>query len=382
MAEQPGAEEGSGTGQAARFRETEQAGTLHCRTAVRWRAAVLGSPISHSLSPALHTAAYAAFGLTDWEYTRFEVAEAQLASFLDAHLGAGEGEVRAGESAQAGESTRAVEPAQGDERRFIGFSLTMPLKYELVRLARQRGWTIDNTAALTGGGNTLVNAAGGVRICNTDVDGIVRALAPAAEPQHPAAGPGSVPNPGSAASADEQADAQSAAQPATRGVVIGSGATGASAVVALSRLGVSELTIYARNEAARRKLAELAAQLGVRTGHAPLGDTQLAGARYAVSTLPAGAVDAAAWTWPDSLTGTRILDAAYAPGSFSVGKHAGRLGAEFVPGSAMLVEQAVSQWILFAAAAGLDFAGQERSVASAMYAAQIRPSEKVSTRAQ
>ena len=33
------------------------------------RAAVLGSPIAHSLSPALHTAAYAVLGLDDWSYT-------------------------------------------------------------------------------------------------------------------------------------------------------------------------------------------------------------------------------------------------------------------------------------------------------------------------
>ena len=38
------------------------------------KAAVIGSPIEHSLSPVLHNAAYAALGL-DWEYTRLECAE-------------------------------------------------------------------------------------------------------------------------------------------------------------------------------------------------------------------------------------------------------------------------------------------------------------------
>ena len=38
------------------------------------RAAVLGSPIAHSLSPTLHTAGYRALGLDDWEYTRADVA--------------------------------------------------------------------------------------------------------------------------------------------------------------------------------------------------------------------------------------------------------------------------------------------------------------------
>jgi len=42
------------------------------------RAAVLGSPISHSLSPALHRAAYAALGLTWWHYDPIECDEAAL----------------------------------------------------------------------------------------------------------------------------------------------------------------------------------------------------------------------------------------------------------------------------------------------------------------
>ena len=34
------------------------------------RAAVLGSPIEHSLSPVLHNAGYEAAGLAGWDYTR------------------------------------------------------------------------------------------------------------------------------------------------------------------------------------------------------------------------------------------------------------------------------------------------------------------------
>ena len=39
------------------------------------RCAVLGSPIAHSLSPALHTAAYAELGLSEWSYSAYEVTE-------------------------------------------------------------------------------------------------------------------------------------------------------------------------------------------------------------------------------------------------------------------------------------------------------------------
>ena len=46
------------------------------------RAAVLGSPIAHSLSPALHRAAYELLGLDDWTYDAVECTEAELAAFV------------------------------------------------------------------------------------------------------------------------------------------------------------------------------------------------------------------------------------------------------------------------------------------------------------
>ena len=50
------------------------------------RAAVLGDPIEHSLSPVLHTAAYEALGLTGWHYDRRRVGAAELAGVV-AELG-------------------------------------------------------------------------------------------------------------------------------------------------------------------------------------------------------------------------------------------------------------------------------------------------------
>jgi len=44
------------------------------------KAAVLGQPIAHSLSPALHRAAYEALGFTDWTYDLVECDEAGLAA--------------------------------------------------------------------------------------------------------------------------------------------------------------------------------------------------------------------------------------------------------------------------------------------------------------
>ena len=52
-------------------------------------AAVIGSPVAHSLSPALHRAAFAAAGL-DWDYVAFDVpAGSGAAAVDDAHVRAG-----------------------------------------------------------------------------------------------------------------------------------------------------------------------------------------------------------------------------------------------------------------------------------------------------
>src|SRR5512147_687343 len=78
------------------------------------RAAVLGKPIAHSLSPALHRAAYAELGLAGWSYDCFEVDEAGLPGFLD-RLGP----------------------------EWAGLSLTMPLKRAVIPLVDE----ISETAA-------------------------------------------------------------------------------------------------------------------------------------------------------------------------------------------------------------------------------------------
>ncbi|GAA3231652.1 shikimate dehydrogenase [Pseudonocardia petroleophila] len=109
------------------------------------RAAVLGSPVAHSLSPVLHTAAYAALGLDDWRYDHRECTEDGLASFLD-----------------------------GLGPEWAGLSLTMPLKRAALDLAHGA----SELAVATGAANTLVLRDGRRFADNTDVAGIVAALGP------------------------------------------------------------------------------------------------------------------------------------------------------------------------------------------------------------
>ena len=46
------------------------------------RAAVLGRPVAHSLSPVLHRAAYAALGLGDWTYDALDIGAEDLPVLL------------------------------------------------------------------------------------------------------------------------------------------------------------------------------------------------------------------------------------------------------------------------------------------------------------
>jgi shikimate dehydrogenase len=110
------------------------------------RAGVLGFPVAHSLSPALHRAAYAALGLTGWSYDAIECESDALAAL--------------------------VSSAPED---VVGYSCTMPLKRTVLAVA-------DDTspmAAAIGAGNTLTRTGSGWRADNTDWAGIAGALSEA-----------------------------------------------------------------------------------------------------------------------------------------------------------------------------------------------------------
>ena len=111
----------------------------------RKRAAVLGSPIAHSLSPALHNAAYLALGI-EGKYDAVEVGSGQLSKFM--------AKVRT------------------TEANWIGFSLTMPLKEEALEVADQ----IDPLAKQIKSANTLVPTIDGWFATSTDVSGFIWAL--------------------------------------------------------------------------------------------------------------------------------------------------------------------------------------------------------------
>lgn len=271
------------------------------------RLAVLGKPIAHSQSPAIHGAAYSRMGLP-WEYGSAELDASELAGFL----------------AEAGPDVR-------------GLSLTMPLKEEAAKLAS----VLDPVAMESGVVNTLLrltdDASGAPQWAgfNTDVAGLARAL-------------------------------DRAALDATNTIVLGAGATAVSAVLAAKSLGATRIAIAARRPEAA---AELADRFGAEVTAISLGEAAEFVPTLVISTLPGPAgVDL---LLPDGFTQAALFDVAYHPWPSPLAerwRHAN--GAAFA-GLDMLVEQALVQIRIFVngdPSAPLD---DEESVLATMRAASV-----------
>ncbi len=270
------------------------------------RAAVLGDPIAHSLSPVLHNAAYEALGLSDWHYDRARVSEDSLVEFL-----------------------------HGLDDSWRGLSLTMPLKRTIIPF----GEPADRWVKLLGVSNTAVfdwskpNSADthmpAITLHNTDVHGIVGALTDARNTTD---------------DLPTQSDAYTA-------LVIGNGNTARSAVAALSSMGVRHIDVAARHEAKTAPLVELGGQLDVTVASIPLESVAERATHYgfAISTLPAHAADSIAVSLAadhrpagEARLGT-LLDVIYDPRPTQLMQTWKELGGTSVGGQEMLLRQAVPQ---------------------------------------
>ena len=244
------------------------------------RAAVLGSPIKHSLSPVLHEAAYQALDLQAWHYDEIECDEPELPRLVD---------------------------SMGPE--WAGLSLTMPLKRVALTIADE----VSPLAEAVGAANTMVfPATGGRRAENTDVTGMVSALREAGLAR------------------GEQA------------VILGAGGTAQSALAAVRELGHRAPVVLVRNLARTGELRETAERLGMRPVISDgLFTKPLPAADLVISTLPGGAADPLSVTrWHP---GTMVLDVVYAPWPTSFAGSARAAGCPVVSGLTVLLYQAVEQ---------------------------------------
>ncbi|WP_265521277.1 shikimate dehydrogenase [Oerskovia flava] len=255
------------------------------------RAAVLGHPVAHSLSPVLHRAAYADLGLDGWQYTAVDVTEERLAAFL-----------------------------AGLDDTWAGLSLTMPLKQVVFDLIDH----VEPLAGVVGAINTVLfqPGPGATRTlvgANTDVHGLVAAL------REGLGGTG---------------------RTAGRAVVLGAGATAASTLAALAELGCTDPTVLVRSLGRTGGLQRAAHRMGVSPRFVVLGPgaSEITTADVVVSTLPAHAADPLA----DALAGGArahgvLLDAVYVPRPTALSRAWARQGGTVVGGERMLLHQAAEQ---------------------------------------
>lgn len=246
--------------------------------------AVIGSPIAHSLSPALHRAAYASLGIADADYARYEVTGETFPEFIAEH-----------------------------SPTHHGFSVTMPCKPHALEWADRT----DDLAELTGAANTLVREEDGSwSAYNRDVYGIVTALR------------------------------RTGLTSAARGALIGSGSTAASALVALASLGCTEVAVVARSARSAATLDPIAERLGVSLSVRPFAEAESAFTADAlVSTVPgrAGAAVAETLSGRDSPLTCSVLDVVYDPFPSPLLQAVSARGGETVSGLEMLLHQAVAQ---------------------------------------
>jgi shikimate dehydrogenase len=258
------------------------------------RCAVLGSPIAHSLSPALHRAAYDALGL-DWTYEAFEVTEQELPGFLSG--------MRSG-------------IRSGLDSPWRGLSLTMPLKRAVLSLLDE----VSERSRQAGAANTVVPVGGRLVGHNTDVPGVTAALHERLE------------------------TAPSSA------VVLGGGATAASALLGLADLGCRDVTLVVRDHTRAAETVAAAARhprgprLVVRSfGVSPIDADVL------VSTIPAVAQDDGVLAWAEGCSA--VFDVVYDPWPTPLATAAQQSGRLLVTGLDLLVHQAVRQVELMTGAA-------------------------------
>ena len=247
---------------------------------------MLGSPVGHSLSPVLHAAAYAALGLTWWRYDAIECDEAALPGLLD----------RCGPD-------------------WAGLSLTMPLKRAVLPLLDRA----DPLVGEVGGANTVLFAAAQRLGYNTDVPGMVRALAER----------------GITAGGDDDAG------PA---LILGGGATACAALAAVRDLGEREVAVAVRDPRRAGDLLAAADRMNMKVTLRPLEVASLAQARLIISTVPAGVADRFASALPRlPALPHAVFDVVYHPWPTRLAQAATAAGAVLAGGFDLLLHQAALQ---------------------------------------
>ncbi len=250
-------------------------------------AGVVGHPVSHSLSPRLHQAAYRALGV-DWADLAFDVAPGSL------------------EAAVEGARVLGV----------VGLSVTMPHKDLAARLATRRSAVVRRLGAA----NTLTFSGRQVTADNTDGEGFIADLRQevAFEPEGRCCG------------------------------VIGAGGAARAVIVALAEAGAREVLVINRTRARAFQAAMLVPGRGrvARPGELDAADLIVKATPAGMATDGGGTESSSDEVGVDSSrfgAGQLVVDLVYDPPVTGWLRRAAANGARIHGGLGMLVHQAARQ---------------------------------------
>lgn len=245
---------------------------------------IIGDPINHSLSPALHNAAFNSLGL-DHSYIAFRVPKDELA---DAII-----------------SLRSINIA--------GFNVTMPHKAEIIKFLD----TLDSTVERARAVNTVYNNNGKFEAFNTDIIGFIT-------PLH---------------NRNVNFNGMTV-------LLLGAGGTAQAVVAALAEeKGISKIYISSRNKVKRENLAEVATRIGLEC--VTLGETEIHEfsplSDMIINATPVGMGGEASPVSSKHISKDSIVyDIVYRPLNTHLISNAKKANAQVVYGYEMLLEQAVA----------------------------------------
>ncbi len=245
------------------------------------RAAIVGKPVAHSLSPVLHNAAFEAMGLTGWTYGRLEASESELPALVESL-----------------------------DSTWVGLSVTMPGKQAALSVAT----TTTDRAKAVGAANTLVRNTSGWAADCTDIDGVVGAL---------------------------RAVGFTAG---SSGVVLGAGGTACATVAGLAELGLTEVTVVVRDPSRTAAVVRCGAAVGLPVTVLPWDQVEFtplaAAASVLVNTTPSTAIQpvVASLAWAPC-----VLDVVYHPWPTPLAEAVAARGGRLATGLDMLLHQAFGQ---------------------------------------
>lgn len=240
--------------------------------------AVIGDPIDHSLSPAMHSAAFRELGM-DCSYIAYRVPRGELEEGVDSLRGAG----------------------------ISGFNVTIPHKEGIMGLLDRT----DETCSLVGAANTVKDEGGSLRGYNTDMGGFLEPL-------------------------------KGAALGGASALLLGAGGAARAIAAGLAREGASKVTIANRTPERGRDLAAFAGRLGLEARAVRLADVSdvsgydlivnatAAGMGGGPSPVPLGRID----------KNTIAYDIVYMPMRTGFVREAQEAGARVIHGYEMLLGQA------------------------------------------